>query len=288
MRYCASITILAMLSIFLGCQTAYQQGGILRHLTDTPAVAPGTVPPYFNPQMGPGNGMYNQGNGQTSQVQFLTPQELEISVDGMPVPYPHVRNIVQGRLYQMELANIPNTQGRSLYPTLEIAPASPRTQAFLDHNMVPIEFTDNDFDQVFAGNFVTKVIYLPNPEFQGLATAGVGTLVNTQLEPGVDPISEAKHRGSILAVIRIGNKDLSLGNSEQIVYMRPIPQPYAERGQNPALSVPMPPIASPYPGRDVKIMQPSLGAGTIINEGELSGSSPISTPTYLPSPVPGQ
>jgi hypothetical protein len=39
--------------------------------------------------------------------------------------------------------------------------------------------------------------------------SGVGTLVNTLLQPGVDPIVEASKRGAILAVIRMGNKDFS-------------------------------------------------------------------------------
>jgi hypothetical protein len=74
---------------------------------------------------------------------------------------------------------------------------------------VPVEFNDNDFDQVFSGNFVTKVVYLPNPEFQGIAMSGVGTVVSTTLQPGTDPIVEASKRGAILAVIRMGNKDLT-------------------------------------------------------------------------------
>jgi hypothetical protein len=57
---------------------------------------------------------------------------------------------------------------------------------------------------------VTKVIYLPDPEFQDLALAGVETLVSTRLDPGVDPIAEADRRGSILAILRIGNLDLQL------------------------------------------------------------------------------
>jgi hypothetical protein len=40
--------------------------------------------------------------------------------------------------------------------------------------------------------------------------AGVDTLVSTRLDPGVDPIIEADRRGAILAVVRIGNKDLLL------------------------------------------------------------------------------
>ena len=73
---------------------------------------------------------------------------------------------------------------------------------------MPVQFTEEDFDQVLSGNFVTKVVYLPNPEYQELALAGVDTLVSTRLDPGVDPIREASRRGAILAVVRLGNKDL--------------------------------------------------------------------------------
>ena len=73
-----------------------------------------------------------------------------------------------------------------------------------------MEFLEEDFDQVLAGNFVTKVIYLPDPEFQGQAVVGVGTLVSTRLDPGVDPIVEADRRGAIMAVVRMGNKDMEM------------------------------------------------------------------------------
>jgi hypothetical protein len=101
-----------------------------------------------------------------------------------------------------------------LYPTLEIARATPRTEAFLSHNSIPIQFTEEDFDQVLSGNFVTKVIYLPDPEFQELALAGVETLVSTRLDPGVDPIVEADRRGAILAIIRLGNLDVEMPGSQ--------------------------------------------------------------------------
>jgi hypothetical protein len=93
-----------------------------------------------------------------------------------------------------------------LFPTIEVAPINPRTAAYLDHNAVPVQFTNEDFDQVATGNYVTKVIYLPDPEFQDLALANVETLVSTRLDPGDDPIVEADRRGSIMAIIRLGNK----------------------------------------------------------------------------------
>ena len=98
-----------------------------------------------------------------------------------------------------------------MFPTLEVAPVTPRTDAFLAHAPIPVQFTTEDFDQVTSGNFVTKVIYLPDPEFQELTLAGVETLVSTRLDPGVDPIAEADRRGSILAILRMGNKDFRVG-----------------------------------------------------------------------------
>src|SRR4029079_17730082 len=99
-----------------------------------------------------------------------------------------------------------------------IGPPTPRTDAYLAHNAIPVQFTEEDFDQVLSGNFVTKVIYLPDPEFQELALAGVETLVSTRLDPGVDPIVEADRRGAIMAIIRVGNKDLEVpdGDSEMV------------------------------------------------------------------------
>src|SRR3989304_3256504 len=112
------------------------------------------------------------------------------------------------------MKDIPGRPGAELYPTLEVGPVMPRTAAFLAHNAIPIQFTPEDFDQVLTGNFVTKVIYLPDPEFQELAVAGVETLVSTRLDPGVDPIVEADRRGAILAIVRVGNKDLEVPGGE--------------------------------------------------------------------------
>jgi hypothetical protein len=80
----------------------------------------------------------------------------------------------------------------------------------LAHNAISIQFTEEDLDQALSGNFVTKVIYLPDPEFQGEVISGIDTLVSTRLEPGLDPIIEADRRGSILAIVRLGNKDIEL------------------------------------------------------------------------------
>jgi hypothetical protein len=177
---------------------------------------------------GPGPGVMCYGNpgtdqqNSTSQVHFVGPDGMQISWDasggGMfdsePLVAPGRFNFGQAALYRLKLSNIPGRPGVELYPTLEVAPPMPRTEAYLAHNAIPFQITEEDFDQVLTGNFVTKVIYLPDSEFQELALAGVETLVSTRLDPGVDPIVEADRRGSIMAIIRLGNKDLEVPGAE--------------------------------------------------------------------------
>lgn len=154
----------------------------------------------------------------TAQILFAKPDAMQVrwdtsgsgQFDSAPLVVPGRQNFAQDGIYRLKITNIDGREGVELYPTLEVGPATPRSEAFLAHNAIPIQFTAEDFDQVLSGNFVTKVIYLPDPEFQELALAGVETLVSTKLDPGVDPIIEADRRGAILAVIRLGNKDIEL------------------------------------------------------------------------------
>jgi hypothetical protein len=177
---------------------------------------------------GPGVMQYQPGcnsNGQVSQVEFVGPDGMQVrwdvaapgQFDSDPLVTPARYNFSQGAIYRLKLSDIPGREGVDLYPTLEVGSAMPRTAAFLSHNAIPVQFTEEDFDQVTGGNFVTKVIYLPDPEFQELALAGVETLVSTRLDPGVDPIVEADRRGAILGVVRLGNKDLEAAGGPSVI-----------------------------------------------------------------------
>ena len=178
---------------------------------------PGVMAPAM-PMVPPPAGAMRPGATPTVQVLFAKPEGMQVrwdvqsenAFDSIPLVVPGRQNFPQGAIYRLKLTNIPGREGVELYPTLEIGPSTPRTEAYLAHNAIPVQFTEEDFDQVLSGNFVTKVIYLPDPEFQEYALAGVETLVSTRLDPGVDPITEADRRGAILAVIRLGNKDVEL------------------------------------------------------------------------------
>ena len=161
---------------------------------------------------------------QRTEVRFVGPASMKVSwfspsSDGKPSPSlqyveaPGRYNFLQCSVYRLKLSDIPQRPGVELYPTLEVVPASARAQAFLAHSAVPVSFTDEDFEQVAAGNYVVKVIYLPDPQYQDLASTGPDEVVSSRLEPGQDPIAEAHKRGSILLVVRIGNIDLEAPNT---------------------------------------------------------------------------
>ena len=167
---------------------------------------------------GAGAGVQAQSNMRTS-IRFTGPAGMKIAWQGPggvftdeanALTAPKEYNFMQAQVYRLRLSQIlPNYAGKVFYPTLEVSPGNIKTIKFLAHTSVPVTFTNEDFDQAVAGNMVVKVIYLPDSQFQDFATvAGAEEIVSTRLEPGADPIAEAQKRGTVLAIITMGNIDL--------------------------------------------------------------------------------
>ena len=176
------------------------------------------------PGVGAGPGAGACGPPKRTEVRFSGPAGMKVSwyscgPDGHPtfggnqLEAPGRYNFLQAAIYRLKLSDIPGRPGVDLYPTLEIVPANFKTDAFLAHSAVPVYFTEEDLDAVAGGNYLVKVIYLPFPQYADVANTGPDEVVSTRLEPGADPIAEACKRGSILAVVRVGNIDLEVPNT---------------------------------------------------------------------------
>jgi hypothetical protein len=184
----------------------------------------GPGPGVLMPETIPVPGYGAPAHAPTVQVLFNQPQSMKILYDVVgdgtftsdPLIVPGRLEFTQGQIFRLKLTDIQGREGVELYPTLEVGTASYRSAAYLAHNALSVQFTEEDLDQALSSNFVTKVIYLPDPEFQGEAISGIDTLVSTRLEPGLDPIVEADRRGSILAIVRLGNKDIEMSGSAAV------------------------------------------------------------------------
>jgi hypothetical protein len=249
-----------------GIGTMMGHGGIMPSPGMGPWGAVALVPGAASGPGGGAGGMY--ANGRTSINFVSTPSTSKMKVafqtgggfvDALVVPQHY--NFGQGSIYRLRLSGIPNRPDVVYYPTLEVYPATKDTVTFLSHGTVPVGFTDEDFDQVKNGNMVVKVIYLPSAAFQDIAAAE--EIVSTRLEPGADPVAEATRRGTILAVVRIGNANLENPNS-------------------PALDAPagMGPVG-PAPGMGGGMMMPPAGVSKAPSSGIPLSSGPI-PPAKMP------
>jgi hypothetical protein len=260
---------------------------------------PGGYPPGAVAAVGPANRSGATAGVQRTEVRFVSPGGMKISwfaptADGKAgfttqyLEAPGRYNFMQAAIYRLKLSDIPNRPGVELYPTLEVVPTNNRTSTFLAHSAVPVSFTEADFQQVAAGNYVVKVIYLPNPEFQDLASTGPDELVSSPLEPGCDPIAEAHRRGSILLIVRLGNIDLEAPNTPSM----DAPSQYAPRmppgACPPGMIGAMPPSPVQMPPGQMPVGQ--MPGGPML-PGQMPGQMPglpgSATSQPLPPVVPG-
>jgi hypothetical protein len=193
---------------------------------------------------------------------------------------PKEYNFLQAQTYRLRLTQVlPNFPGRSFYPTLEVAAGNPKSLTFLAHSSVPLTFTNDDFEQAKAGNLVVKVVYLPDRENQDFATvAGAEELVSTRLEPGADPVAEAQRKGTILAIVRLGNIDLENRASPAMIAPPPGAQPMPARSgpimlPGPAQTMPGPASAPISPPKSMAPALPSIPMSSAS-----SGNAPVSMP----------
>jgi hypothetical protein len=273
-------------------------------------VAEGAPPPggMIAPPVGPGGAGGPGGGAQAgrrfpnvrSQIFFVDPPGMKIGWQtaagaGSERVYlpaqltaPARYNFTQGYIYRLKLTDIPGQNANfALYPSIEVAPSTPATDAYLTHNPIPAIFTEEDFDQVKAGNFVTKVIYLPDPKFQELAVSGVETLVSTRLEPGVNPILEADRRGTILMIIRLGGIDLEMPVAGASMVPGMAPGTATTPGITPTLTpdaapVTAPPAYTPKPAAPTPAVpvdpQPPVPAPEVPKPGDTPAEKPADAP----------
>lgn len=156
-----------------------------------------------------------------TQIRFQTSQPETYDSEALTCPVRH--NLPSATIHRLRLTGVPGHPNLEFYPTLEIGPVTPRTEAFLAHNAIPIQFEEEDFNEARQGEFVSRVVYLPDPDFQESPAIGVATLVSTQLYRRVDPIFEADRRGAILSVLR-----LSVQNIQKTVCEPQVSEPLPE------------------------------------------------------------
>ncbi len=145
-------------------------------------------------------------------VRFVGPPGLQATFyQGQPrgrsFDAPAVVGMRPGYFYRIQLSHLPRHPGVSIYPTLEVRGSlnlPPRLNAAA--YPAPVVLTDADIESVLAGNLISKVVYLENPDRAMPTTTPLDMPIEGDLPPGHDLLAEARDRGRPMLIVRLGGR----------------------------------------------------------------------------------
>jgi hypothetical protein len=109
-------------------------------------------------------------------------------------------------VYRLRVTNIPFRPGVEVYPTLEVIDRLYPPAAKILEFPIPVELTDEDLHLAANGQFVTRVIYVEDPE-QAIPVQGDPRRQSWFDVPrGQDPLTAAIQLGRPVAILRIGSR----------------------------------------------------------------------------------
>lgn len=111
-----------------------------------------------------------------------------------------------GPVYRFRITEIPSNPGLELFPTVELVdrlyPPAGQQLRF----PVPIELTQEELLLASEGRFITRVIYLEDPDLAPAISYDENQQPWLEARPGEDPLVVADHLGRPMAILRLGGR----------------------------------------------------------------------------------
>ncbi|HBT76630.1 MAG TPA: hypothetical protein DEB39_06820 [Planctomycetaceae bacterium] len=149
--------------------------------------------------------------GYYQPVQFHGPagSQISLAVDaqfGGAKSLPAKSGLLVGEPYRLRITGIPFHAGEAVFPTIELIDRTyPPIGQALDYPIV-VEITQDDLETALSGKYVTKVVYLENPQTSLPVKSDPQSPLSWDVQPGVDPLSIANTLGRPVAILRIGGR----------------------------------------------------------------------------------
>jgi hypothetical protein len=127
--------------------------------------------------------------------QFSAPQTVPFKVGMLIAP-----------VYRLRVTQIPNHTGEEVYPTVEIINRiyPPVGEEF--RFPIPIDLTQAELELALAGKFVTRVVYLEDPQQAVPIATAPDEQRYFEVRPSDDPLEVADRLGRPVAIIRLGGR----------------------------------------------------------------------------------
>jgi hypothetical protein len=146
-----------------------------------------------------------------------------------------------GPVYRFRVTEIPEHPGLEVFPTVELIDRLYPPPGLALRFPVPMELTQEELVMAAEGRFITRVIYLEDPDLAPAIARGSEEQPWVEARPGDDPLVTADHLGRPMAILRMGGRtpagdeaDFSYGAVEPIVFDQP-PLPTQQQHVDPSI-----------------------------------------------------
>jgi hypothetical protein len=195
--------LLAWLLLLSLCGTVLGQRPPM-HYFHSAHLPPGTV----------GQGQLLRGGplpGYFQPVEIQAPRGVRIAmaVDGQFQPAqeaPVLAGMLIGAVYRFRVTNIPRREGFEVFPTVEVINRLYPPPGLALHFPIPVHLTQEELDMALAGNYVTRVIYLENPNLALPVPSDPQRQLTHDVHGTEDPLEVADRFGRPMAILRIGSR----------------------------------------------------------------------------------
>ena len=111
-----------------------------------------------------------------------------------------------GPVYRLRVTDIANHEGREVYPTVEIIDRLYPPAGEAERFAIPIHLSQDELDLALGGRFVTRVIYLEDPDRAVDVTTDTSTNRWFDAPAGYNPLEIADQLGRPVAILRLGSR----------------------------------------------------------------------------------
>ena len=214
--------------------------------------------------------------GYFQPVEVVAPKGASISlaVDGRfgePQKASVLTGMLIGPVYRLKITGIPLREGFEVFPTIELVNRLYPPRGLEKHFPVPIHLTAEELRMAIDGKFVTRVIYLEDPN-NPLPVQDRKDYQRYRDVRGIDdPLKTADRLGRPMAILRMGSRTPVADASGRFLYNtppltileRPAPIPDRQAGLEPRIAPEQPgKYSNPFPRLPLqpRAVQPQVAA----------------------------
>lgn len=127
---------------------------------------------------------------------------------GFDEPRPGVltAGLLIGHVYRLQVTGIEFQEGLEVYPTIEVIDRLYPPPGQAARHPIPIELTQEELEFALDGRFVTRVIYVEDPNYALPVAQTPGVQPYFEVESKQDPLQVADRIGRPVAILRMGSR----------------------------------------------------------------------------------